>query len=149
MPTIFSSISDLLLKLKKNVDDDPFCFSYTTHIMKTEDICGICLFPMDHPLDILQCHHSFHRECIMKWYQYKLNCPLCRRGADEEDQERRGFIRVIYMVEFCFFMLMFSIWVILLCLLFFTSIYRYMHTMPAITTFPVNYSCDLKNKCLI
>lgn len=49
--------------------------------------CTICFEPI---LDLnsvncveLQCRHSFHRPCILKWCVEKQECPLCRSKACE------------------------------------------------------------------
>jgi hypothetical protein len=44
------------------------------------DTCPICLSNMDDETKIykLDCNHSFHIECIMKWFRSsKGNCPCC------------------------------------------------------------------------
>ena len=39
-------------------------------------ICPICL--KTHNNWQLPCGHSFHKDCICKWFKSKTNCPLCR-----------------------------------------------------------------------
>lgn len=45
-----------------------------------EEICSICLNPLDNDLCITKCYHTFHRKCIKKYFKSILSfkCPLCR-----------------------------------------------------------------------
>ena len=45
--------------------DVPFC-------------CPICLQSASDPVTLVACHHFFCVECIIKWFQRKLECPLCK-----------------------------------------------------------------------
>lgn len=48
--------------------------------------CSICLENLDlsalasnlNNIYTLDCNHSFHKNCITKWLETKLTCPLCR-----------------------------------------------------------------------
>lgn len=47
--------------------------------------CAICLTKIETSTENsdvkrveLHCRHSFHKKCIVKWLEYKKNCPLCR-----------------------------------------------------------------------
>lgn len=125
--------------------------------------CGICLLPMEFQQvhKKLDCQHSFHTECILKWFQYKVNCPLCRKGRineeyveEEEDNVENVltlniFIRCFYMAEFCFFTSVFTMWASLVLAVFITSLYR-MLTDPPPTSFintttllPIDYSSSV------
>ena len=43
--------------------------------------CPICFEPMQLATTcLLECHHLFHRRCLMKWYKRQRNCPMCRRN---------------------------------------------------------------------
>merc|ERR1712048_597400 len=51
-----------------------------------EDSCSICLEPlvMNDLLGILPCAHgNFHKECVCKWLQYSVKCPLCRHSIED------------------------------------------------------------------
>jgi len=45
------------------------------------EICSICrvkTHPSKHPVKLL-CNHVFHQSCILKWFEHRHNCPMCRR----------------------------------------------------------------------
>ncbi|KAI5099884.1 E3 ubiquitin-protein ligase TTC3 isoform X2, partial [Silurus meridionalis] len=47
-----------------------------------EDPCIIChedMTPED--MCVLECRHSFHRECIKSWLKEQSTCPTCREHA--------------------------------------------------------------------
>ena len=47
-----------------------------------DEPCPICLcLPMDQPITLLLCGHSFCDVCAMHWFNVKLNCPICKRRA--------------------------------------------------------------------
>ncbi|XP_060751998.1 E3 ubiquitin-protein ligase TTC3 isoform X2 [Tachysurus vachellii] len=50
--------------------------------LNMEDPCIIChedMMPED--LCVLECRHSFHRECIKSWLKEQSTCPTCREHA--------------------------------------------------------------------
>ena len=50
--------------------------------------CSICRDGLTSPLEILPCGHIFHRQCIKKWFERRMICPVCRlRIADEVADE--------------------------------------------------------------
>ena len=54
-----------------------FMSTPTNTYQSITDSCSICLNELDKYVT-LKCKHNFHRTCILEWYKYKLNCPLCR-----------------------------------------------------------------------
>lgn len=42
--------------------------------------CTICLeqFSRNHKIISLDCNHTFHSSCILRWYQDHVTCPVCR-----------------------------------------------------------------------
>ncbi len=44
--------------------------------------CSICLETVEEDFDkqwtTLVCGHTFHRECLYKWFVYSQTCPHCR-----------------------------------------------------------------------
>jgi len=55
--------------------------------------CPTCFEGMvgSEPLESLPCGHTFHKHCILQWFESKKNCPQCRKPANE------GNIRRIYL----------------------------------------------------
>lgn len=45
--------------------------------------CSICLENLNHHKEeyTLNCNHSFHKECLTKWLDVSLVCPLCRSSV--------------------------------------------------------------------
>lgn len=58
----------------------PFEIEFENRNMK-EKTCGICLqnFESDEIINECNNNHTFHRECLIKWYQesQKIKCPYC------------------------------------------------------------------------
>jgi Ring finger domain len=40
--------------------------------------CPICLQSASDPVTLVACSHFFCKECIIKWFQTRLACPLCK-----------------------------------------------------------------------
>lgn len=40
--------------------------------------CPICLQSASDPVTLVACSHFFCKECIVKWFQTRLACPLCK-----------------------------------------------------------------------
>lgn len=51
------------------------------------DVCSICLEQLDNSQFKyrLPCGHTFHRDCIDRWFKIKHNCPYCRKDAIYDD----------------------------------------------------------------
>ena len=43
-----------------------------------EKSCPICTKDFNNDFVALPCSHIFHSECILKWFEKKMNCPICR-----------------------------------------------------------------------
>jgi hypothetical protein len=44
--------------------------------------CVICMNSVDGTLRnhmVTPCNHVFHRQCLLKWFEFKFECPTCRR----------------------------------------------------------------------
>ncbi|KAJ0538833.1 putative transcription factor C2H2 family [Helianthus annuus] len=44
------------------------------------EVCSICLdgIKTGDSLELTECEHRYHEECIENWLQLKQNCPICR-----------------------------------------------------------------------
>jgi hypothetical protein len=59
-------------------------------------MCTICLCNIE-PVtikeeekeEVLVCHHTFHKECIVEWLKIKHNCPVCRAKIEVPTPEAR------------------------------------------------------------
>lgn len=50
------------------------------HIRECEEIdaeCSVCFEPIRYGM-ALQCHHCFHRNCLLPWISEHNTCPYCR-----------------------------------------------------------------------
>lgn len=60
--------------------------SYNNNIQKTD--CSICMenFKLNEELREINCscNSIYHTDCIVKWFEKKCSCPLCRRSLDEK-----------------------------------------------------------------
>ena len=45
-----------------------------------EVLCAVCYEPFrsEETGKQLTCTHSFHSNCIFKWFTHKINCPICK-----------------------------------------------------------------------
>ncbi|XP_016106288.1 E3 ubiquitin-protein ligase DZIP3-like [Sinocyclocheilus grahami] len=54
----------------------------TALALNMEDPCIICHEDMSpEEVCVLECRHSFHRECIKSWLKEQSTCPTCREHA--------------------------------------------------------------------
>jgi hypothetical protein len=57
-----------------------------------DDICNICQENFDQAQEIRRltfCNHSFHRECVDRWFSSNVHCPTCRHDIREIDENQR------------------------------------------------------------
>ena len=56
----------------------------------TNTNCAICQESiLVDGIQLRQCHHVYHRECIMAWFQRNVRCPVCRHDIREEDHRNQ------------------------------------------------------------
>ncbi|MCO5612041.1 hypothetical protein L7F22_066303 [Adiantum nelumboides] len=87
--------------LDKAIIDSLPTFSYTTGLHHDGMAggpreCAVCLieFQEDDACRLLpKCNHSFHTECIDKWFLSNTTCPMCRMHTEMVDTEK------VYQVE--------------------------------------------------
>lgn len=48
----------------------------------SEENCSICLSKLSKEINIINCEHSFHHECIMGNIKFSDLCPLCRKPIE-------------------------------------------------------------------
>lgn len=51
-----------------------------------EEACSICfelLVQKDKTLEVPECHHIFHSQCLLEWVRRKAVCPYCRNNISE------------------------------------------------------------------
>eukprot|EP00293_Proteomonas_sulcata_P014772 CAMPEP_0184288258 /NCGR_PEP_ID=MMETSP1049-20130417/764_1 /TAXON_ID=77928 /ORGANISM="Proteomonas sulcata, Strain CCMP704" /LENGTH=65 /DNA_ID=CAMNT_0026594539 /DNA_START=273 /DNA_END=470 /DNA_ORIENTATION=- len=54
--------------------------------------CAICMMPVGGQSDpgprvVTPCDHVFHQDCLKRWMEIKLECPVCRRQVPDMDEE--------------------------------------------------------------
>lgn len=54
-----------------------------------EDCCPTCLelFSPEDPAIETRCHHKFHLQCMLVWYERQQTCPVCLRKIDFKEME--------------------------------------------------------------
>ena len=61
-----------------------------------EPICTICQENFDHGvIQITECNHMFHEECIQPWFEQSDECPNCRHPQNLEEgeiEDDEGFV---------------------------------------------------------
>jgi len=55
----------------------PLCLEKGTDEINN-DKCCICLKDFTNDSIMLSCGHHFHSECLLKWFDKKNTCPMCR-----------------------------------------------------------------------
>ena len=60
-----------------------------------EDVCPICLDKLEgKPTYKIQCGHTFHTDCIMKWFRSSSgNCPCC---LDNPNSDKKIYQPIFY-----------------------------------------------------
>jgi len=54
--------------------------------------CAICMMPVggssdSSPRVVTPCDHVFHQDCLKRWMDIKMECPVCRRAVPDIDDE--------------------------------------------------------------
>ena len=57
-----------------------------------EPDCVVCMCPMDDPMELTKCRHTFCRDCITGYFRMKSTCPICGTvyGSLQGDQPVDG-----------------------------------------------------------
>lgn len=77
--------------LPKAFKPKPFNYHPLTPVIGQE--CPICYCPImtDDEASVTPCNHAFHTECLVRWMEEKLICPLCRETIPPLETES-GFL---------------------------------------------------------
>ncbi|EAY08878.1 hypothetical protein TVAG_051130 [Trichomonas vaginalis G3] len=53
---------------------------YQPHEIQEGEVCPICFSPIeiDDEVMVTPCEHAFHAECLQRWMEEELVCPMCR-----------------------------------------------------------------------
>ena len=70
----------------------PQLFDYRAERPEPGTDCAICMSPIGEtdPVMTTPCHHSFHEECLSRWMEEQMVCPICRArlpGGSTENAE--------------------------------------------------------------
>eukprot|EP01060_Flectonema_neradi_P015612 TRINITY_DN2223_c3_g1_i2.p1 TRINITY_DN2223_c3_g1~~TRINITY_DN2223_c3_g1_i2.p1 ORF type:complete len:227 (+),score=37.87 TRINITY_DN2223_c3_g1_i2:480-1160(+) len=67
---------------------------YSAHTSEQPGECGICLEAVVHRqvtagVGRSGCRHTFHKKCLLKWFESSPSCPLCRtsEGVDKNQMD--------------------------------------------------------------
>ena len=73
----YNNIKNKLIDCSSKVDEDKL----KKMIDSNHDNCIICLenFQINDMISELSCLHSFHQDCVIKWFLEKNKCPLCKK----------------------------------------------------------------------
>lgn len=58
----------------------PVPFNYSNGVVNQGTECPICMcqIEQDEETMVTPCNHAFHRECLQRWMEEQLACPVCR-----------------------------------------------------------------------
>lgn len=58
----------------------PAGFNYYTGVVQPNTECAICMNVIENNDEtmVTPCHHAFHKECLTRWMQEQMICPICR-----------------------------------------------------------------------
>mgnify|MGYP003649528635 CR=1 FL=1 len=60
-----------------SVINEEYCYRHAG-----ADICPICFDPIRRgDKKILNCGHSFHTQCLLRWFVTGATCPVCRKSS--------------------------------------------------------------------
>ena len=69
---------------------------------KYMDRCCICFENLNKKYTT-ECNHSFHFDCIKKWYLTKQNCPICRNRFRDEMFTKQNYKKLFMAVHMMLF----------------------------------------------
>lgn len=65
----------------------PIRYDYRTDVPLENTECSICLSPFEHDDEamITPCGHTFHSECLLRWMEEQMICPVCRNPLPQPE----------------------------------------------------------------
>lgn len=72
-------------------------YNYFGHEIPAGAECSICMTEIEQGDEMMltPCNHAYHKECLLRWMQEQMVCPICRAAlpivADEEEEEIRVY----------------------------------------------------------
>jgi hypothetical protein len=72
------------------VTSDHFNYEYMNENEIDQELkCDICKEPLQSPVSLSTCNHTFCKECIKQWFNQKNSCPTCRQ-VDSNSYQHHG-----------------------------------------------------------
>ncbi len=79
-PLMRDEFGNTMSSLENNIQIEPVEAVYEQKIeVSSSDECSICMDKNNLIWVSLSCDHKFHEECIFKWIETNLSCPICRK----------------------------------------------------------------------
>mgnify|MGYP001177814156 FL=1 len=64
--------------IKQDVGSVVEIMNNDNYLIQNDLLCVICLTELSlKSKKILNCKHTYHDECIKRWFNYKQSCPTC------------------------------------------------------------------------
>ena len=46
--------------------------------IEDQDVCSICIDILEDEVEVMDCSHKYHHDCILEWMKQNPVCPVCR-----------------------------------------------------------------------
>lgn len=56
--------------------------------------CAICKQPLDSPVSLSICHHTFCKQCIKSWLNHNETCPTCRQVTTSRSWRQPSYVPI-------------------------------------------------------
>jgi len=93
-------MESVIVSLPKEIIDTFPIVKYDANKYCNKTTCSVCLVDFcDEPdnLMLISCEHLFHEQCIKKWFEQSVKCPMCNKDmrdavkiADDDDDGENG-----------------------------------------------------------
>ena len=82
-PLMRDEVGNTMSSLENNIQIEPVeplepVYDQKIEVLPNEE-CSICMDKNNLIWVSLPCEHKFHEECIFKWIETNLSCPICRK----------------------------------------------------------------------